>query len=183
MTFNSAERVTHAIKKYITEEMGEGGVLNDVETFIPSYRLEEPMDLPAVWLFEHPTTLKNPIGFTEQITLTTPFEFVCVEYDENIETAEIKGKNLAWRVGKTLFKNKHRLHHNHRVFNDIRFQTLYPVGEVQIQGKLNKIPATSILLEFDYDVEWVKRPPEPRFTELEIDTELEITSEDEYKLG
>lgn len=178
MTFSSAEKVTCAIKKCITDEMVENGILSDVETFVPSYRLEEPMDLPAVWLFEHPTTLKGKLGFNGCIDLTTPFEFVCVEYDEDIETSEIKGKNLAWRVGQSIFKNKNQLQSNQRVFNDIRFQTLYPVGEVQIQGKLNKIPATSIILEFDYAAELIPMPPIEDFKEVEVDVDTELVDAD-----
>ena len=76
MTFTTMDEITSAIKSCITNEMKEGGLLYDVMDFIPSYRLEDSMELPAVWLFEHPTTLKGKIGFGDVMTLTTPFEFV-----------------------------------------------------------------------------------------------------------
>lgn len=155
MTFTTMDEITSAIKSCITSEMKEGGLLYDVIDFIPSYRLEDSMELPAVWLFEHPTTLKGKIGFGDVMTLTTPFEFVCVCFDDDIEKAEIMGKNLAGRVAISIYKNKYQMVENKRLFNDIRFQTLYPVGEVQIQGKLNRIPATSVILEVDYSVYWI----------------------------
>ena len=182
MTFTTCEEVTSAIKQCITSEMVEDGLLSDVESFVPSYRLDEPIDLPTVWLFEHPTTQKGKMGFTEVIKLTTPFEFVCVCFDDDLEKAEIQGKNLAWRVFKTLFKNKMLIVEGKRVFDDITFQTLYPVGEVQIQGKMNRIPATSVVLEFTYSVESIPQTPTEKIKHIRTcDVTTHVVSEYEYQ--
>ena len=181
MTFTDGEQVTSAIKLCITSEMTKDGLLEDVETFIPSYRLDESMDLPAVWLYEHPTTLKGQMGFGDTLTLTTPFEFVCVEFDDDIEKAEIKGKNLAWRVWKSVFKHKNILLDDKRVFSNIEFNTLYPVGEVQIQGKLNRIPATSVVLDVTYNVQGIVPVAPSEIKDLIIDVNTLVTSEPEYR--
>lgn len=155
---NSLAEITSAVKKCITNEMVENGLLNDVETFIPSYRLDEPMELPAIWLFEHPTIESDKKGsLSNLIYLKTPFEFVCIVYDEDLEQSEILGKNLAARVGHTILKNKNLITDDgRRIFNNVKFRTLYPAGEVQIDGKTNKTPATSIVLEIEYFVDWLK---------------------------
>jgi len=152
---NGAE-ITSAVKSCIRNEMVNDGLLSDVETFIPSYRLDEDMDLPAVWLFEHPTTRVESKHALSSIYLTTPFEFVCVVYDDDIEQSEIKGKDLAWRVGETILKNKHKVIEGRRIFQNVTFRTLYPVGEVQLEGLNTKIPATSIILDIEYLVDWLK---------------------------
>lgn len=154
---DSASKITELIKKCVTDEMKPDGLLSDVETFIPSYRLDEPMDLPAVWLFEHPTIPSDKKGGLSHLSyLKTPFEFVCLIYDEDIEESEIKGKNLAFRVGASILKNGLRITDNERVFNNIKFKAAYPVGDVQIEGKTNQTPATSIIFEIEYIVDWLK---------------------------
>ena len=183
MTFNNVDQVTSAIKQCITDEMVPDGILEDVETFIPSYRLEEPMDLPAVWLYEHPTVLSDDRRTLDGLlSVTTPFEFVCVEYDDDIETAEIKGKNLAWRVGHVILNNRSKLVNRKKVFSKIEFKTLYPVGEVQIQGKLNKIPATSIVFDVSYMVNVGETPSKPVIQQAVMGTiDTEVVAEELYK--
>ena len=140
---NSQELVTTRIKECIYSEMNSEGLLHDVETFIPSYRMDEPMEEPCVWLFEHPTTVaddkKGLLG--GKLYLQTPFEFVCIVYDEDdIEQSEMAGKNLASRVARSIIKNSVKLN---------------PVGEVTIKNKSNKAPATSVRIIVKYYIDWM----------------------------
>lgn len=153
----SATSISENVKACIKKEMTSEGLLSDVETFIPSYRLNEPMDLPAVWLFEHPTIESNNKGKLGGYTyLKTPFEFVCLVYDDDLEKSESDGKDLASRVGMSLMNNGLKLINGERLFQNIRFKSLYPVGEITIEGKSNKVPATSIVFEIEYIVDWLK---------------------------
>ena len=43
-----------------------------------------------------------------------------------------------------------------RFFHKLEFETLYPVGEVTVVGKSERIPATSIIFNFVYVVDWLK---------------------------
>ena len=153
----SQEKVTEKIKECITAEMCEDGLLEDVETFVPSYRMDEPMEEPLVWLFEHPTTVADPKSgaLSQRMLLQTPFEFVCVVYDEeDIEQSEMLGKNLASRVAASIACNAHKFADGGRLFNRVKFDTLYPVGEVLIDEKSEKAPATSVRIIVEYYVDW-----------------------------
>lgn len=156
----SGEMITQIVKKCITDEIKPEGLLSDVQTFIPSYRMDEPMDEPAVWLFEHPTIESNDNKgkgrLSSIIYLVTTFEFVCIVYDDELEEAEMKGKNLALRVGQALMKNILKGNNNRRVVNNIHFKSLYPTGEVQIENKTTQTPATSIVFDIEYVVDWLK---------------------------
>lgn len=150
--------VTKMIKSCITEEITEEGLLSEVETFIPSYRMDEHMEEPCIWLFEHETTVADGESgrLSRKLLLQTIFEFVCVVYDEeDIEQSELKGKELACRVAATIAKNLRRKNTDGDVIlENLKFQALYPVGTVTIEGKSDKAPATSVRLIVEYYVDW-----------------------------
>lgn len=154
--------VPKTIKAYLEHEMEKGNLLEDVETLISSVNADVPVDPPCVWIVQHPTVQwsKDKSNLSNKITLEVPFEFVCVDYDDDLENAEIRGINLASRVGSALMKNLNKIKIDEsipdRLFYKIDFQTLYPVGEVQIDGKAQRIPATSIVFNFIYVIDWLK---------------------------
>lgn len=153
----SQEVITKRIKECITSEMNPNGLLYDVETFVPSYRMEDEMEEPLIWLFEHPTTIANDKtgALSQKLYLQTPYEFVCVVYDEDdIEESEMLGKNLASRVAASIAKNHIKLNED-RIIKKIEFETLYPVGEVEIRNKSNKAPATSVRIIAKYWIDWM----------------------------
>ena len=153
----SQEVITKRIKECITSEMNPNGLLYDVETFVPSYRMEEEMEEPLIWLFEHPTTTANDKtgALSQKLYLQTPYEFVCVVYDEDdIEESEMLGKNLASRVAASIAKNHIKLNED-RIIKKIEFETLYPVGEVEIRNKSDEAPATSVRIIAKYWIDWM----------------------------
>lgn len=154
---SSQELITTRIKECIRSEMTPEGLLSDVETFIPSYRMEEEMEEPLIWLFEHPTTIANDKSgaLSQKMYLQTPYEFVCLVYDEDdIEESEMKGKNLASRVSASILKNYLKIDSD-RIISKIEFETLYPVGEVSIRNKSDKAPATSVRIIAKYWIDWM----------------------------
>ncbi len=154
---SSQELITQRIKDCIKEEMNPEGLLGDVETFVPSYRMDEEMEEPCVWLFEHPTTIANDKtgSLSNKLYLQTPYEFVCVVYDdEDIEQSEMAGKNLAGRVAASIAKNSKKLNED-RLIHKIVFESLYPVGEVTIENKSDKAPATSVRIIAKYYIDWM----------------------------
>ena len=159
---NSVSIVPKTIKSYIEEEMKDGGLLSDVETLIPSLNNDVPVDPPAVWIVQHPTTqwANDKRNLSSKMALSVPFEFVCVEYSDDLEEAEMLGIDLASRVGSSLMKNLNKVKVDDsmpdRFFHKLEFQTLYPVGEVNVVGKSERIPATSIVFSFVYFVDWLK---------------------------
>ena len=159
---NSVSIVPRTIKSYIEREMKDGGLLSDVETLIPSLNNDVPVDPPAVWIVQHPTTqwANDKRNLSSKMALSVPFEFVCVEYSDDLEEAEMLGIDLASRVGSSLMKNLNKVKVDDsmpdRFFHKLEFQTLYPVGEVNVVGKSERIPATSIVFSFVYFVDWLK---------------------------
>ena len=159
---NSVSIVPKTIKSYIEEEMKDGGLLSDVETLIPSLNNDVPVDPPAVWIVQHPTTqwANDKRNLSSKMALSVPFEFVCVEYSDDLEEAEMLGIDLASRVGSSLMKNLNKVKVDDsmpdRFFHKLEFQTLYPVGEVNVVGKSERIPATSVVFNFVYFVDWLK---------------------------
>lgn len=152
------EAITTLVKKCITNEMNSEGLLSDVETFVPSYRLDEKFEEPCVWLFEQETTIADGRSGTlsHKLLLQTPFEFVCVVYDgEDIEQSEIKGKNLAGRVAASIARNFSRIDGaKNFIAAKPKLEAIYPVGQVQIEDKDEKAVATSVRIIFEYYVDW-----------------------------
>lgn len=159
---NAPSLVPQTVKAYLEREMRSGGLLEDVETLIPSVNSDVPVDPPAVWIVQHPTVQWNrdKTNLSNKITLSVPFEFVCVEYSDDLEEAELLGISLATRVGSSLMKNFNKVKVDkempNRFFHKLEFETLYPVGEVTVVGKSERIPATSIIFNFIYVVDWLK---------------------------
>ena len=154
---SSQDLITRRIKECVRAEMGPGGLLEDVETFVPSYRMKEEMEEPLIWLFEHPTTIADDKtgALSQKLKLQTPYEFVCVVYDEDdIEESEMLSKNLASRVAASIAKNHIRLNSD-RLIQKIEFETLYPVGEVSIRNKSDDAPATSVRIIAKYWIDWM----------------------------
>lgn len=151
------EAITLLVKQCITKELTEDGILSDVETFIPSYRSDEKIEEPCIWLFEQETTAVSGDGrLTGKLKLQTPFEFYCIVYDEgDIEQSEIKGKNLAARIAACIAKNHFRLIEDYQIqgLSPI-FEELTPVGFVEDEELGEKVPITKLRINFIYYVDW-----------------------------
>lgn len=151
------EEVTKMVKQCITNELTPTGILSDVETFIPSYRFDEELEEPCIWLFEQETTAVSGDGrLTGKLELQTPFEFYCIVYEENdIEQSEIAGKNLATRIAACIAKNHIRLLKDSQI-QGLRpiFEELSPVGFVEDEELGEKVPITKLRINFLYYVDW-----------------------------
>ena len=151
------EAVTKIIKECITIENVPDGILEDVESIIKVANNEEGVDEPAVWIVQHPTLPEKNANIAKIMTLVTTFEFVCIEYDPDPETAELKSQNLAARVILSILRNfqQVQMEYDVRVIKNIRFNMFYPVGEVAVAGKREKVPVTSVSIEVLHDINWL----------------------------
>lgn len=151
-------RVTQLMKDCITAEMTEGGLLEDVNTFIPSYKFNEEIEEPAIGIFEQETVPVVSGTLSKKIELQTPFEFICIVYDdEDIEQSEIKGKNLACRIAASIAKNFSRITIDGKSVPILKptIEAIYPVGTVEVQDKGEEAIATSIRIRINYYVDWL----------------------------
>ena len=154
---NGLESITETIKCCLKTENVESGLLEDVEDIITVYNNEEGVETPAVWMVQHPTTPRDKVDLRQQLTLISPFEFVCIEYDEDPEKAEEKSQNLATRVIMSVLKNYQTVQAQlgyTRTIRKIEFNTYRPVGEISVIGKAEKVPVTGVILDVVHDVDW-----------------------------
>lgn len=152
------ESVTKTIKGCLQAENVTSGILEDVEDIITVYNNEDGVEEPAVWMVQHPTTARDKVNLSQTLTLVSPFEFVCIEYDPDPEKAEEKSQNLATRVAIAVLKNYQSVQSNlgyTRTIKAIEFNTYRPVGEISVQGKAEKVPVTGIILDVVHMVNWM----------------------------
>ncbi len=156
---NQIDVVTRNIKHYLEHENTTDGLLEDVETIIKSYNSDEPIDTPCVWINKQETVPyeKNNLSHTQR--LKTTYEFVCIDYDEDLEIAQDKSENLAARVLASILRNYNQIREDEkdpiRIFLKVDLKTLN-VGSIPIRGKLDGIPASSVTLDFVYSIDWLK---------------------------
>ena len=133
------------------------GLLNHVKTIISVYNNEYGIEEPAIWMVQHPITLEKQENVSEIILIST-IEFACVEWDKNPKIAEKKARQLATNVALSIKKNYRRLQYNKfndRIIEGVKFNTLYPVGEMPVEGKTDKTPVAGIVLDFEFTVDWI----------------------------
>ena len=151
-------KVTQLMKDCITSEMVEGGLLQEVNTFVPSYKFDEEIEEPAIGLFEQETTPVIDGTLSHKIELQTPFEFICIVYDdEDIEQSEMKGKELAGRVAASIARNFRRVDSEGKRVPILKptIEAIYPVGTVEVQDKGEEAVATSVRIRINYYVDWL----------------------------
>ena len=152
-------KVTQLIKDCISSEMVEGGLLEEVNSFIPSYRFDEEIEEPFIGLFEQETTPLGEGSLSHKLELQTPFEFICVVFDEeDLEQSEIKGKELAGKVAASIAKNftrKDKDGHSVPIKKPI-IGAIYPVGTVSVIDKSEEAVATSVRIIINYYVDWMR---------------------------
>ena len=151
------ENINLIMKQCIQNEMESGGLLEDVETFIPIYHNEAGVEEPCIWMTQHPTTVDKGADISDTLHLKTPFEFDCVVYESDLEDAELAGQNLANRVILSIVRNWLTAQSEvlgKRIIRRIELETYYPVGQVAIQGKSDHVPATGVILNVIHVVNW-----------------------------
>ena len=154
----SFESIVQIMKTCIEREMIQGGILEDVNTFIPTYRNEAVVDEPVIWMTQHPSTAEKQADISQKMELITPFEFDCAVYAKEIDDAELASQNLATRVVLSIVKNYLTVQKEllgGRIIRRVGLETYYPVGQVQIKGKSDKIPATGVVLNVVHVIDWV----------------------------
>lgn len=153
------EAVTAIVQECLIMENKPDGIFHDVESIITVTDNEDGIEEPCIWINHHPTipATGSKTSLSSTIKLASTFEFVCIEYDPNPEIAQQKGQNLASRVVLAIAKNYQLVQkkYGERVIKNIEFNRFNPVGTVQIVGKSDKIPATSVVLDFIHVIDWL----------------------------
>ena len=150
-------KVTQLIKDCIHAEMVEDGLLEEVVSFIPSYQFDDEIEEPFIGLWEQETRPVVDGTLSHKIEFQTPFEFICVVYDEDdMEQSEIKGKKLACKVAASIAKHFTRQVDGEAIpVKKPVFEILNTVGTVDIVDKSDRAVATSIRISINYYVDWM----------------------------
>ena len=152
------DKVYEIIKESIEAEICTDGLLEDVETFIPIYTEEEHVDEPVVWMHQLQTRVGRQADISQTMELITPFQFNCAVYEPEIEDANSSTQNLANRVGLSILKNWQTIQMQklpgQRMITGITFETYYPLGTIQVNGKSERLPVTGLVLNVKHLVNW-----------------------------
>ena len=152
------EKINQIINCCITREMTENGLLADVETFVNTYYEEGSIDEPVIWITQHPTTANRQADISQTMELTTPFEFDCGVYDNDIEDANMQSQNLANRVILSVLRNwqtvQAELLPGQRMIKNITLNRYSPLGYVNVKGKSDRVPVTGVVLDVNHIVNW-----------------------------
>lgn len=152
------EKINEIIKESIEAEICTDGLLEDVETFIPVYTNEEKVDEPVVWMHQLQTRVGRQADISGTMELITPFQFNCAVYEAEIEDANTATQNLANRVGLSILKNWQTIQSTklpgQRMISSITFETYYPLGTIQVNGKSERLPVTGLVLNIKHKVNW-----------------------------
>lgn len=151
------ENILEIVQDCIAYERQENGLLENVNDVITLYNNEYGVDAPGIWIVQHPVTPDSEDNLSQELTLKFTIEFVCIEYDPEPETAERLARNLAGKVAIAIKKNYRRLQYekfNDRIIHNVKFNSLLPVGEINVENKRDKIPVTGLILDFLFDVDW-----------------------------
>ena len=151
------ENILEIVQDCIEHERQENGLLEKVNDVILVYNNEYGVDTPGIWIVQHPVTAASDDNLSQELTLNFTIEFVCIEYDPDPETAEKLARKLAEKVAISIKKNYRRLQYEKfedRIIHNVKFNSLLPVGEINVEKKRDKIPVTGLILDFLFDVEW-----------------------------
>ncbi|MBR3140451.1 MAG: hypothetical protein IKF11_06255, partial [Methanobrevibacter sp.] len=113
---------------------------------------------PAIWIIQHPVTENGAENISQELSLKSTMEFVCVEYDKDPKIAEKKARELAGKVALAIKNNYRRIQYakfEDRLIENVKFNTLRPVGEIAVEGKVESLPVAGIILDFEFTIDWI----------------------------
>ena len=152
------ENIYKVLKQSIEAELTENGLLSDVETFIPVYLDEEHVEEPVVWMYQLETTPTRNADISQTMELTTPFQFNCAVYEQEIEDANTSCQNLACRVVLSILNNWQTVQNTvlpgNRMIRNITLDRYYPLGTIQVNGKSERLPVIGVRLNVNHIINW-----------------------------
>ena len=152
------EKVHEIIMSCIQLETESGGLLEDVESVVNTYYDDGSHEEPIIWIAQHPTTANRQADISQTLELTTPFEFDCGVYEDDIEESNLSSQNLANRVILSVLKNwqtaQAEVMPGQRMIKNITLQTYSPVGYVPVKGKSDRVAVTGVILNVNHIVNW-----------------------------
>ena len=157
---DSIENILDIVNECLEKEKNDpNGLLSHVKTIIPEYNNERGVEAPAIWIVQHTVSRKGNDNLSQELLLMFTIEFVCVEWDKTPKIAEKKARRLATKVAESIKRNYRRIQieKNLYIIENVLFNTLYPVGEIEVEGKTTKTPVSGLVLDFEFNIDWNNR--------------------------
>lgn len=151
------EQILEIIHGCIEKERLQDGLLSNVNEVISVYNNEYGVETPGIWIVQHPVTPTDESNLGKILKIKSTIEFVCIEYDPSPLIAEKLARELAGNILLSIKRNYLHIQKdkfNERVITKVNLHSLNPVDEMEVQNKRETVPVTSIILEFESDVNW-----------------------------
>lgn len=146
-------RIQPAIKEILEKETGTGGLLENINDIYIGSKQLQGVDYPAIWVVEDRVFLES-VGVGNQSEMyDARYNFFAIDYDsEDPERGQIKSRELALKIGKTL-ENHWRMVTvdgevgSTRLFDNLKFNTLLSTGQ-DPDGAANSVSMSVIVYDF-----------------------------------
>lgn len=147
-------RIQPAILEILEKEHTKEGLLHDVDEIYLGDKQLQGVDYPAIWIVEDRVFLES-IGVGNQSEMyVARYNFFAIDYDSEDPTeGQMKSRNLALRIGKTLEKGWRLTNIDNdnpsrgKLFDNMKFQELLVTGE-DPNGASNSINMSVIVYDF-----------------------------------
>lgn len=139
-----------AILAALQSENIEGGLLEDVETFVVGEDRVKIADIPIVWIIENSVVKTDKsIGSNNTEFLTARYSFFAINQDpDDVEESRRISRDLAVRVGLAIEKQcKNQLLNDERFFDLIDFEELFAISD-EINGSSKTVTQSCIVYNF-----------------------------------
>lgn len=151
------ENVQLIMKTCIENEITDGGLLEDVESFFTIYNDEDHVEEPVIWMYQHETRAGRQPDISSTMDLTIPFQFNCSVYEPELEDANTSTQNLASRVILSILRNWQTVQAEimtGRLIRNITLETFYPLGTIDVNNKSERLPVIGVLLNVNVIINW-----------------------------
>ena len=155
--------VRAAVNEYILMECKENGVLSDVAEVITTQRVENPVTPPFIWIYKLMTVPYDDMKGNRTQYLKSSYQLICGYYDEDLGIGEENAEDLTYRAVACIQKhfNSKRIPYfedrpYERIFtsNGLQVSTIYPVGDVEVRGKSDRVPCCAVDIDFIHRIDW-----------------------------
>lgn len=153
------EQAYQVITWFFEQEIGENGLLSDVETFFDSNNTKDIIRPPLLWFDKKAITFEDGVQNSKLTRVTIPFNLICgVDVNNDMVEAELEGINLASRCITAIYRNINK-DHPYRDYIYIRkfeFSEIEPNGLFQITNKTKLLPAARVSMSITVELDMMQ---------------------------
>lgn len=148
--------IDKTIQSFIYKEINSNGLLNDVKKVITGYKTDDYIPTPFIWLLKKPIQQYPDSGtINQRLRLVQQYEFLCVgESDNDLTINENNSYDLAGRLYMSIINNYKRCDKDNILFEQIKLNSILPVGEISITNSSESCCPTSVVIDFVFSIDF-----------------------------